>query len=97
MNIYKEQLVQVIANSNDSVDNILILDQNGLFIVVPLSEFIFDYQYVTRWEAFDAYNDYVGEEASKDEGYLEKIMEWAVIAWKKFQLNGELNITNTMS
>ncbi|MGH4137653.1 hypothetical protein [Clostridium sp.] len=97
MNIFKEELVQAIANGNDSVDNILILQQNGLFVVVPVFEFSCDFQCVTRWETFYEGNCYVGKEASKDERHVEKIMEWAEIAWKKFQDTAQLNITNMMS
>ncbi|AJA48665.1 hypothetical protein CPAST_c25960 [Clostridium pasteurianum DSM 525 = ATCC 6013] len=93
----KEQLRQVIANGNDNVDNILLLNRDGNFILFQGAGggAVEHLDYVTRWETFDAGSDYVGIEASKDEKLLDDlVMKWANEAWKRYEKTGNTQIMN---
>lgn len=52
----------VIANGNDSVDNILLLNVNGYFELFQGidGETVEHLNYVASWETFDSGNDYEG-------------------------------------
>ncbi len=95
----KQQLQQVIANGNDEVDNVLILrcDSNFQLIQGAGAAAIENLNYVTRWETFDRFDDYVGENASKDDSHIDKIMSWANIAWEQYTQSGETQIVNLWS
>lgn len=93
------QLQQVIALGNDSINNRLILKLNGDFDLHPFDTQQDDYNfqnlnYITRWETFDSGNDYVGIAASKDLSFLNGIMEWANEAWNLYQQSGNTKILN---
>jgi len=95
----RQQLVNEIKEGNDNFNNRLILKLNGEFEIVPFhtSEDAQNFElleYVTRWETFDAGNDYVGIEASKDNGLIEEIMNWAECAWREYKVTGEIKILN---
>lgn len=97
-----EQLAKVIASGDDSVLNRLVLKTDGHFELIPIETVEDDLNFhkmtfVTRWEAFDAGNDYVGMEASKDKDFLDSIMNWSIRAWKKYKETGNTNIINPYS
>ncbi|MFC5560225.1 hypothetical protein ACFPN4_14240 [Ureibacillus thermophilus] len=96
------QLKQVISSGDDRHNNRLILDLNGNFQLYHYdneedAEKFEKLIYVTRWETFDAGNDYVGIEASNDEKYLSSIMEWANQCWDEYQKTGRTKIVNMWS
>lgn len=95
----KEQLKEVIANGNDQYDNVLILKLDGKFqLFQRLGEStIEDLSYVTRWETFDSFNDYVGQGAAKDDWHIDRIMDWASKAWQEYKSSGKTNIVNINS
>lgn len=93
------QLQQTIAQGDDSINNRLILNVNGDFELRPFNDATDDYNfqrlnYVTRWETFDAGNDYVGIDASNDQRLLDGIMDWANKAWAEHQASGQTKILN---
>ncbi|MFT5875018.1 MAG: hypothetical protein ACI8WT_003998 [Clostridium sp.] len=93
----KDQLRYTIKNGNDKVDNILLLKANGEFTLFQGAGggAVQNLNYVTRWATFDAEDDYVGINASKDEKFLDDtIMRFAKIAWEINQIKGRTQITN---
>lgn len=93
------QLQHVIAQGNDTNYNRLVLNLNGDFELHLFNnagdQIKFDQlNYVTRWETFDAGNDYVGFGASNDQKFLNSIMDWANEAWNMFQNTGQTKILN---
>lgn len=63
MMVKRPQLVNVISKGNDTIDSRLILKLNGDFELIPIqtSDDAHNFEslnYVTRWETFDAGNDY---------------------------------------
>lgn len=79
----RSQLVSVIANGNDNVSNVLIIRIDGNFELVQGSgaSAVEHLNYVSRYETFDATNDYVGVNASKDSNHINDIMDWANEMW----------------
>ncbi|MDO7905324.1 hypothetical protein Q5741_02715 [Paenibacillus sp. JX-17] len=94
-----EQLEQTIANGDDSVNNVLILKLSGEFELIQGAGAgaVSHLNYITRWGTFDAGNDYVGKDASKDKKHIKKIMDWAEEAWNKYSKNGHTKIQNPTS
>lgn len=91
----KEQLRYVIANGNDNVDNILLLNVNGNFSLFEGAGggAVEHLNYVTRWETFDEMNGYVGIGASKDNIFLDNtIMGCANTAWSSYIKKGSSHI-----
>lgn len=84
----KKQYIDVIRNGNDSIHKKVVLHLNGKFEIVPNDKFDFDSDYVGRSETLDAYNDYVGIEASKDQNYIDKSYAMFLKAWIRFIKNG---------
>ncbi|MCT2534660.1 hypothetical protein NC661_05615 [Aquibacillus koreensis] len=100
--VKRQQLVNVISKGNDTIDNRLILKQNGDFELVPFqtSEDAHNFDlldFVTRWETFNAGNDYVGVYASKDNRLIDDILDWAEFAWKEYKQKGRTKILNPYS
>lgn len=56
-----------------------------------------DLNYVTRWETFDSFNDYVGENAAKDDWHIDRLMDWANKAWQVYKSSGKTKIVNMNS
>ena len=92
----REQLKEVIKNGDDSKNKRLILKENGEFELIYDLEKVSpsEMDYVTRWETFDAGNDYVGKEAAEDDEFIDRTMSWAEHAWEKYQKTGDIHITN---
>jgi hypothetical protein len=100
MNPNKEQLRYVIANGNDEVDNILLLNVDGNFTLFEGAGggAVEHLDYVTRWETFDARGGYVGIDASKDDKFLDNtIMGWANTTWEEHKKTGNTQIVNMES
>lgn len=95
----REQLQKVIASGNDEYNNVLILNLNGTFRLIKgaSGSVIGDLNYVTRWETFDSFNDYVGENAAKDDWHIDRVMEWANKAWEEYKSSGKTKIVNMNS
>ena len=91
-----KQLQSIIENGDDSHDNVLILNLSGDFELVVGSgaEAVKGLNYVSRWETFDASNDYVGVKASKDSQLLHKLMEWADDVWNEYKEENRYPILN---
>lgn len=90
------QLKAAIAQGNDVTDNVLILNLDGSFELIPGSgvEATDNLNYVARWETFIKGNDFVGQEASEDQNFILPIFEWAESAWKEYK---QTNRTRMMS
>lgn len=93
----RQQLVDTIAGGNDSYDNRLILKTNGEFEIIRYRDaqdaLLFErLDYVTRWETFDAGNDYVGIEAANDKKCIDSLMDWAEQCWAKYNNTGRTKI-----
>lgn len=84
----REQLRKVLATTDNSINNTLVLNTNAEFIAFPAAECPSGYQYVCCLKESD-YNDmYVGEKASRDENLLDEYMEMATEDWDKY-IKGE--------
>ena len=94
-----EQLREIIRKADDNVDKVLILKTDGAFelIIGAGNSAVGHINYVTRWETFDAKNDYFGPEASQDNNWLDTIMTWANDAWEKHRKTGQTHILNPNS
>ncbi|PWW01230.1 hypothetical protein DFQ01_110120 [Paenibacillus cellulosilyticus] len=92
----KKQLKETIAQGDDSIDYVLILNTDGTFELIEGAGAgaVSHLNYVTRWNPFDQGNDYVGSKAAKDKEHISRIMDGAKKAWDKFKETGYTRITN---
>lgn len=80
-NLSIEDVREMIAGGDDSVDNQVRVSKNGYLYLSQdtgarnLNEVKF------RFDTFDAGNDYVGLEASKDEEHIKKIYSAVIHFW----------------
>ena len=73
----KEEIGNVMRVSDDSIDNVLVIDADGFALVVPARENY--YLYPVRHEIWCAYNNYVGKHSSLsslDDDYLGSLEGW---------------------
>lgn len=87
----RDQLIQVIANGDDSVNNVLILNVYGQFELrqsPPFNQLLNDPSIIVRHESFVAGNRYVGPKASKDERYIEELFIDSLEHWKNHLRDG---------
>lgn len=91
-----KQLQKILSSGNNSLDYVLILNLDGEFKLIRGSgaEAVNGLEYVSRWETFDAGNDYVGINASKDEKLLTTLMKWADEVWNKYIETNKYPILN---
>lgn len=99
MNPTKENLIEVIKNGDDSHNNVLVLNLDGSFELLDgtggfIVEEVKEDNYVVHCETFDAGNDYVGENASKDNEYIDKIYSWALRYWNEYKITGKYPLLN---
>lgn len=95
----KEDLIEVIKNGDDSLDNVLVLNLDGSFELINgcggyAVEAEKEEDYVVHYETFDAGNDYVGENASKDNEHIDRLYSWALRYWDKYEKTGEYPFVN---
>lgn len=95
----KENLTEVIKNGDDSHDNVLVRNLDGSFeLLNGAGVFIVEEEkgnnYVVRCETFDAGNDYVGENASKDNKHIGNIYSWALRYWDEYKKTGKYPLLN---
>jgi len=89
----KEQLISTIWNGNDDINNSLILNVNGSFELRNFYDLleVDDPTIIYRYETFIAGNDYVGEEAAKDEHLINSIFTSALKHWLAHLSSGRTN------
>lgn len=88
----KDQLTEAIKDGNDNFDNCLVLNQNGNFHVVPLSDFKrydTDNDYIARNEDTYARHGYVGVGASRDADFVAMTYKEFLEAWLMHLTTGE--------
>ena len=93
----KENLIEVIKNGDDSHHNVLVLNLDGSFELlngVDMVEEVKGNNYVVRCETFDAGNDYVGENASKDDKFIDSLYSWAIRYWNDYKKTGQYPLVN---
>lgn len=91
-NLYpsKEQLKDVIRTGNDNQDNLLILNQDVSFKLIPLDERDDSVTYVARHETFDSGNDYVGTRAADDAQFINQHYVESLEAWLNYVKRGSI-------
>ena len=99
MNPTKENLIEVIKSGDDSHDNVLVLNLNGSFELINgcggyAVEAEKGRNYVVRCETFFAGNDYVGENASKDDKFIDRLYSWAIRYWNDYKKTGHYPLVN---
>lgn len=70
----RDQLKEVIRNGDDALGNVLILNIDGEFELLPTHSYDFQRlnpRCVVRHESFNAGNDYVGVRASEDDSHID--------------------------
>lgn len=91
----KEQLVATIKNGNDSINNSLVLNVNGLFELRNFNSInlsIQDPTIVMRNETFGAGNEYVGESAANHIDFINDIYSSALEYWYDHLKTGATNM-----
>lgn len=87
----RDQLVQVIANGDDSVSNVLILDVYGQFELrqsPPFNQLLNDPSIIVFHETFIAGNNYIGPDASEDGNHIEELFIDSLEYWKNHLKDG---------
>lgn len=89
-----EQLQGLLANANDSVNNILQLNTDGVFYLNVANPTIIRPDCVVRFSSFIAGNGYVGKNIQNNEfeSYTQSIFRIALSSWIKFLKNKQLDI-----
>ena len=85
-----DQLREVVRSGDDSVNNLLILNVDGIFELLPVPpyDFLNNPRCVVRYETLDAGNDFVGVAASEDEDHILTVYAVMVSGWVEHLKSG---------
>jgi len=86
-----DQLRQIIAQGDDAVSNVLILNVYGQFELrqsPPFNQLLNDPSIIVRHETFVAGNGYVGPEATEDEQHIRELFVDSLEYWKNRERHG---------
>lgn len=89
----KQELIDVIASADDSIDSSVVVTKDGQVLVVSLDEAQANPEnYAVRHETFDAGNDFLGSNASEDPVHIERTFSSLVDAWEKHKATGQSSV-----
>ena len=80
----KEQLREVILKGNPDLDYRILLNKNGLFELTTDLCDTRTKEYVDRTGTLDRGDGWFGEEAAKDEAWINQAYKWLLPSWIKY-------------